>query len=368
MPKPAAISRLLVGVTLTLSAFVPRGNMALPVRARSDVDIVRGTNAMSEHRALQAGAPCWSGAFTAERCCDVTRHGGDSSCWAPPDYTFASCCDSGLASGAQDVVPVWEGAGASVHPRNNAELVHTHGMLPRPVEQRPLSSIVMKTAVKAAAVPQDVAEAEAEGAMVGIEMARSARHEICAGPGRWSAGSDRWVPGPAQDSSAQDSSMCDTEPREHRCPVPNRWLKKSAARPTKVLLLGDSTMSKLFLGFSNSEPCMCAKTKPRAYVASEVKCGFIKFLQDTAELSKNQKSTDEAGNAFVLNRSLHTCCEGAGAIGAVCALNESADAYGLANPWGPTNPGIGYQVHCKRDGSTLDLTRVPITTCADRLR
>ena len=40
------------------------------------------------------------------------------------------------ASSAQDAVPEWEGAGASVRPRNNAELVHTHGMS-LPVEQRP---------------------------------------------------------------------------------------------------------------------------------------------------------------------------------------------------------------------------------------
>ena len=77
---------------LTTLAALSASAFALPEPA-VEVAIVEGIrHALTEHRALQAA--CWSGAFTAERCCDVKRHGpgGDSTCWSPPDYTFVSCC------------------------------------------------------------------------------------------------------------------------------------------------------------------------------------------------------------------------------------------------------------------------------------
>ena len=36
---------------------------------------------------------CWSGDYTQQRCCNTALGAtGDTECWAPPDYTFTTCC------------------------------------------------------------------------------------------------------------------------------------------------------------------------------------------------------------------------------------------------------------------------------------
>lgn len=116
----------------------------------------------------------------------------------------------------------------------------------------------------------------------------------------------------------------------------------------KVLLLGDSTMNRLYYqGFAHA---VCQHG--RQVLAKEQRCSFLDFLK----LSESLPRRAHHG----VNRSL--CC------GAFDIDRVDSDDGGprLCNPWGLKHDGIAERVLCP--AASLDIELVPITKCEDRLR